>query len=286
MYSEDELVDATEEIVLKRSRRSLAQAEAGFDLGERRRKYQKEFYDSWREEDLVANLARQQRELAATRARTDMAKEKTESDLAKQRQELARQEEDFAELQADKDALVVRATRAGLLLHGAADGAPWEDHLEVGETIRNRQVFLTVADPKKLEVKLSVDEKSLSEISEGVAVELVPVALEDITVMGGLQMDYLPGKNGQFDARVVLETTPVGVRPGMHAKAKLIVAEARGVVLVPAGAVKKEADGRTYVMAGASADGPFEKRMVITGVSDGKVTEIKDGLKAMGFVQP
>src|SRR6185436_17081035 len=102
MYKGDELVDATEDIVLKRSRRGLALTKDGNALASERTKHHEEFElvleRERREEELraqtesVARLERQQ-ELEA-RARADAERRSAAA--------LAEQKEKFARLQRDR----------------------------------------------------------------------------------------------------------------------------------------------------------------------------------------
>ncbi len=195
MYSEDELVDATEEIVLKRQRRNFARNKANNDLTERRRVHNKEYYYAWREEDLVREAKRKERSLRNQRSKNEMARESLEADLAKKRYDLEKKRERFRDLLADKEKLSIRAPHRGLLLHGAAEAAPW-GKLKKGATLRNRQVFASVADPEKLKVTTTLDEKMAPKVRNGAPVEVTPVAYPDKKLMGRIRVDYLPGKGG------------------------------------------------------------------------------------------
>jgi hypothetical protein len=200
MYSEDELVDATEEIVLKRQRRNFARSQSSFDLSERRRKHRKEYYEVWREEDLEMDARHKAEALERTRRSQALDREKTESDLAKRSYEVEKARTRLADLRGDRGQLVVRAPQAGLLLHGAADDAPWSSHLERGHKAKNRSVLMTVADPKQLKVVTTIDEPGILKVQRETAVEVEPSALEDLKLPGRLVVEYLPGKGGNFDA--------------------------------------------------------------------------------------
>ena len=277
MYSEDELVDATEEIVLKRARRNFARSKASFELSERRRLYRKKFYEGWREEDLRLGVEAKRVSLENTIRSVEMGNAKTRLAVAKQEYSLGRQRRKFKDLENDKGRFVVRAPRAGLLLHGKPEG-PWGEQ-KAGGTLRNRVVFTSVADPRLLKVNTSVMERDIFKVANNMAVEAVPTADEERKRMGRLRVAYLPVK-GVFKAQVEFEGVNRTLRPGMTCKLEAILAEARDVVLVPSSVVKQE-DGRSYVTLKGGA-----KRFVTTGLDDGRNIEIKDGLKVGDFVLP
>lgn len=282
MYSEDELVDATEEIVLKRSRRNFARARQSADLTERRRVYSKEFYESWREEDLDRDARTKAASLARLRRSQEMDRERADRNLEKQRYDLSRQGEDYAELVLEKEQFTVRAPRSGILLHGPADAKTWRE-LEKGDSLGNRSVFASIADPKKFKVVTDIAEKDVLGLKANTVAEVVPNAATDAKVIGRLRVDFLPKKPGSFAAEVTLGANDLRLRPGLTAKVHVILAEERDAVLVPVAAVEKTDEG-SVVRVGKTSGGPFEKRVVVTGVSDGKHVAIRDGVAEGEFV--
>jgi multidrug efflux pump subunit AcrA (membrane-fusion protein) len=281
MYSEDELVDATEEIVLKRSRRNFARSKASFELSERRRLYRKKFFEPWKEEDLRRDLESKKRSLESTRLNIAMGAEKSKLDLAKQEHGLKRTLEKFEDLKKDREQFVVRAPKSGLLLHGKPDG-PWGE-LKKGSTVRNRSVFMTVAAPGMLKVKTSVAEKDIFSVKNGMAVEVTAAARPDGKIVGRLRAETLPAA-GKFKAEVEIDGEQRGLVPGMSCTAQAILAEARNAVVIPKGAITT-ADGRTTVQVAKTADGPYETREVKTGLDDGSRVVILEGVEAGEFVK-
>jgi multidrug resistance efflux pump len=282
MYREDELVDATEEIVLKRSRRSFAQAQAWRNLNEQRRVYDKEWYYPQREEDLVVDAENKARELERLRKNQAMAREKSDSDLEATRYALAQQKKKFEELKRDREKFVLRAPVRGILLHGAPDDAPW-GRLEKGSQLRNKAVCACVADPRKLKVLTTLAEADILKIKTGTAVEVAPGAAEDAKMVGRLEVEYLPHKGGVYKATVQLGPADLRVRPGFACKAVVILEEERDVVVVPKSALI-EREGGKFVRCAKAESGPFEERAVVTGLSDGKNVVLREGVAVGEFV--
>jgi len=273
MYSEDELVDATEEIVLKRARRRYAQAVAREELDDQTRKYNKEWYEAWSEEDLVANAEAQAAELEAARERAAMEEESARLELAKRNLDLAKARRAFEEFKADGEKLVLRAPYRGLFIH---TGGVWEK----GAEFRAGQEVAVVMKPGAMVLEGSVKESDILRIQPGLAVSVAPAVLADKAVLGRLKVDYLPSGKGGFEVTVEFDELPTGLRPGTSGKAEIIIEEVRDAVLVPASAVK---GGKVKVLA-AGEDG--EWREVVTGPTDGERIVIREGVAAGEKVDP
>ncbi|MHC4729982.1 MAG: hypothetical protein ACYS6Z_05225, partial [Planctomycetota bacterium] len=282
MYGEDELVDATEEIVLKRSRRNFARSVANSELADKRRNHDKEWYRHWREEDYETEAQNKAASLQRLRESQQRSREKTAADMKKKRYDLEQQRQKFADLQRDHEQFIIRAPRRGILLHGEADAAPWNRY-EKDSTLSNRKVFATVADPKKFRVKTTIAEKDILRLKSGTAAEIVPTAAADLKLVGRLQVEYLPMKGGLFKATVHLGKGDVRLRPGFACKINVIVDEERDVILIPKTALV-EKQGAMVVRCAKMEGGPFVERQVVTGLSDGKNIAIRDGLAEGEFV--
>jgi len=271
MYSEDELVDATEEIVLKRQRRSYARSLANHDLGERRRKYTKEWYDAEREENLVSAAELAQAGLQRTLRTAEAATERAASDLAQRQRSLTKQQESLKQLQADGEQLVVRAPFRGLLLHGAKGK---HAELRKGGQLKNRVVFAELMKPGGLEVGGTIKEVDILRVKPGLACEVRPTAAKHQKLSGSLKFDYLPLSKGGFKATIAVTDVPPGVRPGMGGAVEIVLNEVRGAVLIPRAAVH----GKFVTVVDAKGD-PREREVVI-GANNGRDIVIREGLKA------
>ncbi|MDH3592989.1 MAG: HlyD family efflux transporter periplasmic adaptor subunit, partial [Planctomycetota bacterium] len=276
MYSEDELVDATEEIVLKRSRRSFAQSTQRNELSDRRRVYNKEWYEHWREEDYETAARTKAAALERLQRKQEMARKYSELSMKKKRYDLEKQREKFADLLRDKEGFVVRAPHAGILMLSSTT-------YEKGTKLRGGTTLGTVAGAKQYKVKTSVAEADILKVKSGTAVEITPTANPEMKLMGRLRVDFLPGKTGSFGAEVIIEKAEMRLRPGFTCTLKMIVAEERDAVLVPKTALV-EKDGATIIRCAKTKDGPFEERKVIVGVKDDTNAAIRDGLAEGEFV--
>ena len=238
MYREDELVDATEEIVLKRSRRRLASSTANTKLREQQSEHSLAHTEAIKQEGLeqeaalkAAALDRQRRSAVIKRVTRDAGLERARFDLDKKRANLEG-------LKRDREKLEVRAPRRGLALHGDAEAAPGSATIERGRRVSLYKTFMVVADPDRLKVVTEVPEASLFEAKSGTAAEVTLVAASDLKMIGALKVAFLPTKrvgNGGNVYRAEIEMTKkdARLRPGMRCNIAIIVHEAGDVALGP-----------------------------------------------------
>ena len=273
MYGDDELVDETEDIVLKRTRRSYASRQASLDLSERQRKYNKEWYEADGEEDRVLRTEATLASLERAKRRAAMAAEKAKLDLASKIRAVEKARTEFAEFKADGEMLIVRAPIGGLLVHKGGS-------FKVGSKIRNRQVFLQVVKPGALMLKGSVGEGDILQVRTGSTCTVKPTAMKDREIAGQLEVDYLPSAKGAFAASIRLKAVPKALRPGMSGSASIVVAEVKDALLVPKSAVVA---GKVKVVV---EGGESAWKEVTTGITDGKNIEIKSGIVEGDVVDP
>ena len=225
MYEADELTDATEEIVLKRSKRDLALTEVSNALSSDRRAYQVEYTEAMQTEQKEEAVLEQEEKLdhlvrtqALDRAARLDAEALSAVALEKKRVQLER-------LTADLEAMTLRAPRDGILLHGRLrdyrpGGSPQQ--LERGSVLGARKDVLMVADPERLAVALDLPESLLAEVSDGSAVVVRPLATRDVELRGTLEIGTYPrslkGGESLFEGLVELAGTAPGLVIGMHTK--------------------------------------------------------------------
>lgn len=225
MYKADALVDATEDIVIKRSKRQLESTRFGVELSSDRRKYREDFEKKMtfaqREEALrsqeegFARLVKQQELDAKARADGEL---RSADSLREQQQKLER-------LRRDRKLLELRAPRSGVLLHGAAkDFRPGRNpprYERAGNLATKTEVFL-VAEPEPLAVNVDVNDAELAQARTGARVAVQSLVAPGEKVMGTLTVDAYPRSaspsDATYEARVALDAPLSGVVYGSRAK--------------------------------------------------------------------
>lgn len=230
MYQGDELVDATEDIVLKRSRRALAltqqQNQLARDRADYRQRLELELEGEQRAEEVLAqseSLARLERQQALdARARADGELRSADA--------LARQEAELARLRRDRAHFELRAPCAGRLLHGGPrDYRPGHTppRHERGSPLSPRAELFVVAAPEPTCVAFDVGEAERTTFASGtrVEVELLAGPGSDAPVLGGtVELEAYPRSIGvaetTLEARAVLSEPLAGAFYGQRVQVR------------------------------------------------------------------
>lgn len=152
-------------------------------------------------------------------------------------------------------------------------------NIEPGQTFTGQDAVFVMSD--RLTVKAQVDETDIAKIALKQRARVVLDAYPDQTMPAHVDQIAYDAKTVNnvttYEVDVLPEETPAFMRSGMTASVAFQMALRQDVVRVPSRAVA-ERDGRAYVQL-VDADGRREERAVQTGLSDGKFTEITDGLR-------
>ncbi len=142
---------------------------------------------------------------------------------------------------------VIRASRGGLVIYPLP--APWKDEPEIteGVNVRYDQVLLLMPDLSQMQIKVGIHE----EMIERVKVDLpATVSLPDLTIEAKISSvasvtrpaAWWTGNMVKYDTIIDLPSV-AGLRPGMTAVVKVVVAEHKDVLSVPVVAVVEAENG-------------------------------------------
>jgi len=286
MYTEDELTEESEAIVLKRAQRSVESAERYRDRSIRRiakqRKYDIPRTDKREEHSYTkAKMAYEKSQVTLP-----IAKEKAEIGLAKSAFELEQKVKALKELTDDRQKMIIKSPAAGILFYGENDRGKWTgayagvEGLKADKKVAAKSVFMTIVDPTRMMVRSSVEEASLSSFAAGlsgkamfeaIGTKIVPVAIDSI--------ERIPLSGGKYDCKVNLQgATEAGLLPGMGSKMSFLVHVNNEAMVVPKASVFSDDEGFTHYVYKASDEGEPEKVDVETGKTSGDDIEILSGL--------
>ncbi len=160
------------------------------------------------------------------------------------------------------------------------DGMIISRSVETGQSFTSSDAILVMADT--LSVKAQVDETDLSQIKVGA---------EAIVSLDAYRSDFLPARvtHIAYEASTVNNVTtyavdvgpldpPSYMRSGMTANIRFITEKRENVLLIPAEAIKIE--GETYVLIPGHRPNSPQRKVIKTGLSDGKWTEVTAGLES------
>lgn len=221
MYKEDELTEESEEIVLKRAKQSVENAQFRLESSEINTK-----------RSLAQTIPRTQAEREDALARQELAFDKSLRALEfdrrrraiefdKSKKQLAKQKADLKELREDRKQLVLRAPMDGIVYHGKLARGRVSDKpsdLAEGSTVTNKQIVATLVRYKPLVIRLDLQEKDLGKIKVGTKGTALPTAFPDRKLVARVKsLSYIPLANNKFDGlmTVVLGNDEPPISPGM-----------------------------------------------------------------------
>jgi len=191
MYTEDELTDATEEIVLKRSIRNLERQKFGARLSAAMRDFTAK--TRWVRTSRDHRLAVERAELEVERQRRTLDLDAMERYLKANEQEesLRKLTVELEELRSDLESFVLKAPATGILLHGslrqyhAGQKAP--RFTELSDAYSKRGLF-SIVQPGDFGVMLHVPESKFGAMDLEQPVTATGIALPDSTSTGTLHV--------------------------------------------------------------------------------------------------
>jgi HlyD family secretion protein len=205
--------------------------------------------------------------------------------LEKNKAEKLRKQIEACRIFAPRDGVVIYSNNAG---HRGSYGRP---QVEEGATVRERQKIASVLDLAGLmQVNLKVPESKVDFVVPGlratVTVDAFPLStlpasvasvapLPDPTAMASWDSKF-------YTTKVRIEEGLPALRPGMTARVEIKVSELDNVLILPNASVVRF-DGKDQV-AVQQPDGGFAWRVVVLGVTNDAMTEVKSGLKSGDIV--
>jgi len=288
MYREDELTDATEEIVLKRARRDLGRTITYQKNQIDRRRFQEAFKEVQHTRQMRRSVANQEASLDRLLRSQEIDRSERKQRIAASERGLKKQAARLERLRHDRERLIVRAPRRGVLIHGSPDNyrpgqvAP---RYERGVRAAQRAVLFTCIDPEKMTVALTIPESKLSDVRPHMAARIEPVAASKASVLGTLHYERFPmpqsaatGEN-TFRAKIALESSIAGAVPGMRANVELVQEELEGVFVVPLTALCCDG-GETYLWLSDATTGTYERVPIERGPSNAREVVVSGDLDA------
>lgn len=184
---------------------------------------------------------------------------------------------------ASESSTLIRSTVTGLILDIPVKVG---NSVILSNTFNDGTTIATVANMNDLIFRGNIDETEVGRLNTGMSMKITIGALQNLKF--DARLEYISPKatdqNGanQFEikAAVNLPTSGERIRSGYSANAEIVLAEARHVMSVPESAIEFEGDNTfVYIVKGTDKDKTYERRKVVTGLSDGLNIEIKSGLR-------
>ncbi|WP_367395207.1 efflux RND transporter periplasmic adaptor subunit [Cupriavidus sp. Agwp_2] len=240
------------------------------------------------------SLSEQRSELLAAQKRLDLARttferekklweEKISAEQDYLQARTALQEAQIAVQNAQQKLTAIGASAAAkglnqFELRAPFDGIIVEKHLTLGEAVKEDASIFTISDLSSVWAEFVVSAKDLGNVRVGERVAISSTSFEGkaegtVSYVGSL----LGEQTRTAKARVTLVNPNMAWRPGLFVTVNVLGAEVEVPVTVASEAVQ-EVNGQSVVFL--AVPGGFVIQPVKTGRTNGKVVEVREGLKA------
>jgi len=284
MYSEDDLTEETEEIVLNRARRSLERSLKYHAFRKNRHDYTMKVVLPRQHEKLKFALLKASLALERLQATQPLDLAKAAMDLEKARRDFKKSTEKFEEFRADRSALTLKSPMVGHAVAGNLKSGKWSglgsaaSTLKVGNTVKAKQVLFTIVDDSTLRVRTSVKVADLMEVKEGGPASVTCALTGEAKFEAKVEHVARYGSGGSFAVTLRLLGKDKRLRSGVSCQVALPKASEEDVMSIPLSCVLKE-KSKTSVFV-VDDEGETVKTEVKLGEkADGRV-EVKEGVKA------
>ena len=289
MYASDDLVEETEEIILKRTRMDLEYSEMSFESSKRNYERDKEIFQA-RADTARRRLARLE-EIDFQRAKElfPQTLEKAKIALERRKVQFEKEKEALQKFKEDKQWLAIRAPASGVVYYGEYKDGKWNGapliygQLKIDENIKKDTILMSIVESRPSLLRVGVPEKELHWVQVGTEGKVIPTANPDLKFNVRVSdINEYPSVAGDYVAMMSVDVQGSKIVPNMSGNAELVVYDKKEAVLVPNSALKRveeEEDSDTHGYVFLLKEGnETEKVKVKTGKTKGDKTEILEGV--------
>lgn len=275
MYRESRIADDTKDIVLERTRKTLATQREATELARREHKqfFARELPNE--KQDWQRNLERRRQDLDTLRAAQVLAERQKVDEQAKAERAVRDAQEALDLALGDQQRLVVTAPFAGIFKHNG---------IEVGDTLGDSAGKSTVfgdlhrGGPTQLRIGLPPPEAALLTVGDRVRVQVPDLGRDldgEVIALGNLATRDAQGAV-RMSASIRVASDP-RVRPGLKARIRHQVTIPE-VLALPRAAITTHKGETTCEVR--TAEGVSERRVLMLGLGAGDQVQVLNGLVA------
>lgn len=194
--------------------------------------------------------------------------------------EQAQSEEPEATLAQNQASLAYQRNQlANTVITSPFSGTVAQRNVDVGNVVSSSTQAVTVVDLSRVKVQVSVGEQQIGKIKQGQEVKVIvpSVRAESFTGVVSNLSPAADSKTKSYLIEVKMDNPDRVLKQGMFAEVHIVTDRSEQALTVPVDAVVQRT-GENYVYT--LAEGAAKENKVKVGISDGKVTEIIEGLAA------
>lgn len=297
MYEDDDLIEDTEEFVLKRSKFYIEMYEMYLEMEKIDEDYMINRMIPRMETSMRFSAKMSDLEYRRSKETFDFALEQAKLRYAKTKETHAKLVEQFEKFAKDRDMLTLRAPADGIVYYGEYSGklspGKWNNAAQVASgmkienNISNKQVLFTIVDPKPSRVRATVPEKELHWVDSGVKGTIAPTADPNKRYpVRVTKRNNIPTPANDYVALLSIELPEdSAVYPNMTGSVELVVYNKKEAILVPTASLKRDENeddswNHAYLNIYLDKKKRIKKVKVRTGNVKGDKTEILEGVSA------
>ena len=162
-------------------------------------------------------------------------------------------------------------------IYAQLDGIVTALNYKVGDTVVEGKPLCIVGELNEITITVPVSASDIGSVSVGQKVNIYVDAYAEQKFTGTVKERFLVANdNGEYPVTISIDPGEQMLLPGMKAYATIILKEKADVLTLSNKAITLE-NGQQYVLV-RSENGELIRQQIVTGFSDGRVSEILDGL--------
>jgi multidrug resistance efflux pump len=220
LYHGNDLAKESQDIVLNRSKRSLARSKENFAQAKERNKRAREIDIPRQEEDLKAALEGAKLEHEKVTKANERGNTEAQSRLIRARQANEDAARALKDIEADQGGFVLKAPHNGVVVVGGLAGNnSVSAGIKAGDKLRNGQPLACVIDTGTLKVTFTFAAGSRDKVAPGGHVDITAsgvAAQAKVTAVG-----FIVDARGRLSASAEINNADGKLLPGMRAEAKI-----------------------------------------------------------------
>lgn len=162
-------------------------------------------------------------------------------------------------------------------IYAQLDGIVTTLNYKVGDTVVDGKPLCIVGELDEITMTVPISASDIGSVSVGQKVNLYVDAYAEQRFTGTVKERLLVANdNGEYPVTISIDPSEQVLLPGMKAYATIILKEKTDVLTLSNKAITLE-NGQQYVLV-RDENGELVRKQIVTGFSDGRVSEILDGL--------
>ena len=263
---------------------ALLEAQIAVQKAKLRKEIEEQYNHPKMVQQTESDVAEAQKEVERVKKSNAAEAAKSAANLAAKRAEYALIEERLNKFREQQSKCEIRAPQAGLAVYDTGESRWNRREIAEGSEVYERQTIIKLPDPTVMVVTVRIHEAKTDRIAmgqearvevEGLPGEVFTGKVTKIAALADSQNAWLNPDLKEYETEITLDQTDTRLKPGVTARADIVVRQVENALAVPVQAVFSKT-GHNFVFRGEpdSAE-PVE---IAPGISSDEYVEVLNGL--------